>query len=222
MLMTPELNKNIDAIPDFNTISPMKSFVHRPFIFCLFLAGLIFGGCSTEQQMMAPPDVSRQTPAPVPRFHVGETVSIIFSGTPDPIPPHEETIKEDGEITLSLIGSVRAVGKTAGELQNDIRGLYVPKYFVRLTVTVKPGDLVYYVQGEVKAPGRQLYVGDITVTKAIASAGDFTDFANHSNVSLTRANGQRIKVDCDEALRSPSKDPRVYPGDQIVVARKYW
>ena len=200
----------------------MKLFVHRPFIFCLFLAGLILSGCSTEQQMMAQPDVSKQSPAPVPRFHVGETVSVLFSGTPDPIVPHEESIKEDGDITLSLIGPVHAVGKTAGELQNEIHDLYVPKYFVRLTVTVKPGDLVYYVRGEVKGPGRQLYVGEITVTKAIASAGDFTDFANHGNVSLTRANGQQIKVDCDEALRSPSKDPRVYPGDQIVVKRRLY
>src|SRR5258706_15875616 len=141
----------------------------------------------------------------------------MFSGTPEIIAPHEEIIKEDGNITLSLVGSVRAVGKTAGELQNEIHDLFVPKYFVRLTVTVKPGDLVYYVRGEVKGPGRQLYVGEITVTKAVASAGDFTDFASHVNVLLIRANGQRIKVDCDEAQRDASQDPHVYPGDQIVV-----
>ena len=121
---------------------------------------------------------------------------------------------------MSLIGSVRAVGKTAGELQSEIHDLYVPKYFVRLTVTVKPGDLVYYVSGEVKGPGRQLYVGETTVTKAIASAGDFTDFASHSNVLLIRANGQRIRVNCDDAQQDPSKDQRVYPGDQIVVSRR--
>jgi protein involved in polysaccharide export with SLBB domain len=200
----------------------MKLFVHRPFIFCLFLAGLIFSGCSTTPEMPIPPAISKENRAPVARFHVGETVTVTFSGTPVDFPMHEESIKEDGDITLSLVGSVRAVGKTAGELQTDIHDLYVPKYFVRLTVTVKPGDLIYYVRGEVKGPGRQLYVGEMTVTKAIASAGDFTDFANHSNVSLTRANGQRIKVDCDEALRNPSKDPYVYPGDQIVVARKLW
>ncbi len=66
---------------------------------------------------------------------------------------HEETIKEDGTITLPLIGSVYAVGKTAGELQNEIYTNYVPKYYVRLTVTVKSGDRVYYVGGEVKSPG---------------------------------------------------------------------
>src|SRR5258706_580396 len=146
----------------------------------------------------------------------------MFSGTPEIIAPHEEIIKEDGNITLSLVGSVHAVGKTAGELQNEIHDFYVPKYFVRLTVTVKPGDLVYYVRGEVKGPGRQLYVGEITVTKAITSAGDFSDFANHSNVLLIRANGQRIKINCEDILNGQAPDPRVYPGDQIVVSRKIW
>ena len=87
-------------------------------------------------------------------------------------------------------------------MQNEIHDLYVPKYYVRLNVTVKPGDRIYYVRGEVKQPGREIYVGETTVTKAITSAGDFTDFANH-NVKLIRANGEVIKVDVDKALEDP-------------------
>lgn len=155
----------------------------------------------------------------VARFHVGETVNITFSEIPDPIPPHEEQIKEDGTITLPLIQSVQAAGKTAGELQTQIHDLYVPKFYVRLNVVVKPGDLIYYVRGEVKQPGRQLYVGETTVTKAITSASDFTDFASHK-VSLIRANGQIIKVNVDKALEDPALDPKIYPGDQIVVRRR--
>lgn len=198
----------------------MKLFVRAPFAASLLLAGLVFTGCSTAPKMAMPPAVSKESPAEVARFHVGETVSVIYSGTPSDFPSHEEIIKEDGNITLSLIGSVYAVGKTAGELQAEIHGLYVPKYFVRLTVTVKPGDLVYYVRGEVKGAGRQLYVGEITVTKAIASAGDYTDFASHSNILLIRANGQRIKVNGDKAQEDSLNDPHVYPGDQIVVSRR--
>lgn len=200
----------------------MKLIAPRLFVLTLLLVSWLVGGCSTTLPTVDGADATKQTHVDVARFHVGETVNISFSGTPDQILPHEESIKEDGNITLSLIGSVRAVGKTAGELQSEIHDLYVPKYFVRLTVTVKPGDLVYYVSGEVRQPGRQLYVGEISVTKAIASAGDFTDFANHGNVSLTRANGQRIKVDCDEAQKNPAKDPHVYPGDKIFVPRKIW
>ena len=161
-----------------------------------------------------PPDA-----ADVARFRIGETVIVTFSGIADrQFRSHEEPIKEDGTITLPLIGPVYAVGKTAGELQNEIQTNYVPKYYVRLTVTVKSGDRVYYVGGEVSSPGRQLYVGDTTVTKAIQSAGGLTDFANHGKVWLTRATtGQRIRVNYDKALENPAKDPPVYPDDQINV-----
>lgn len=216
----------------------MKLLVRTFFVFALLLVGLFFGGCSepkkiddyfaSSPQAVAPPTQSTQStqsaqPTPpnaeVARFHVGETVSIIFSGTPEEIPPHEESIKEDGNLTLPLIGSVKALGKTAGELQSEIHDLYVPKYYVRLNVVIKPGDLVYYVRGEVKQPGRQLYVGETTVSKAITSAGDFTDFASHT-VNLIRSNGQVIEVNVNKALSDPTLDPQIYPGDQIDVHRR--
>jgi protein involved in polysaccharide export with SLBB domain len=79
---------------------------------------------------------------------------------------------------------------------------------------------VYYVRGEVKSPGRQIYVGQITVTKAITSAGDFDDFSNKRNVILTRANGKRFVINCDKILNGDAPDPGVYPGDQIDVQRR--
>ena len=120
------------------------------------------------------------------------------------------------------IGKVQAAGKTAGELQNQIHDLYVPRFYTHLTVTVNIGDRVYYVSGEVKIPGRLVYVGQTTVTKAITSAGDFTDFANHKNVVLIRVNGDRTKVNVDRVRNGRAEDPSVYPGDQIIVHRRIW
>jgi len=198
----------------------MKLFVRGLIASGLLLAGLVFTGCSSPPTLDSISDGKKQANnSEVAHFHVGETVNVTFSGPPDPIDPHEELIKEDGNITMPLIGSVKALGRTAGELQNEIHDLYVPKYYVRLNVVVKPGDLVYYVRGEVKSPNRQIYVGETTVTKAITSAQDFTDFASHK-VWLIRANGQRVKVDVDKALEDPALDPQVYPGDQIVVPRR--
>jgi polysaccharide biosynthesis/export protein VpsN len=200
----------------------MTLFVRALFAFALLFAGLVFTGCgSFTETADPPPTVGKTTNVEVPRFHVGETVNVTFSGTPTPPDPHEELIKEDGTITLPLILTIKAAGKTAGELQNEIQAGYVPKYYVRLTVTVKAGDLIYYVRGEVKQPGREQYLGETTVTKAIASAGDFTDFASHT-VSLTRANGQIIKVDVDKASANHALDLQVYPGDQIKVERRFF
>jgi polysaccharide export outer membrane protein len=88
-----------------------------------------------------------------------------------------------------------------------------------LTVTVSTGDRVYYVRGQVNKPDSLIYVGETTVTKAITSAGDFTDFANRRNVLLIRANGQQIHVNCNKVLAGEAPDPPVYPGDQIVVKK---
>jgi polysaccharide export outer membrane protein len=120
---------------------------------------------------------------------------------------------------MPLIGKITAVGKTTGELQDEIYTNYVPQYYVRLTVTVKsPVDRVYYVGGQVARPGAQTYLGDTTVSKAIQAAGDFNDFASHT-VILNRANGERIKVNVDKVLEGKEVDPPVYPGDQIDVSR---
>jgi polysaccharide export outer membrane protein len=199
----------------------------------LLFSGVIFTGCYSSSSdpifsdnptppVMTGSPFTGYTAAEVARFHVGDTVSVTLTGLPETIEPHIEPIKEDGTITMPNIGHVQAAGKTAGELQNEIYNLYVPKLYRHLTVTVNTGDRVYYVTGEVKQPGRQLYAGQMTVTKAITTAGDFTDFANHKKVWLIRANGQRIKVNCNEALRDSSKDLPVYPNDQIQVPRRIW
>jgi len=156
------------------------------------------------------------------RFAIGDLVTVKFSGTIDNIPQHEERIKDDGHITLPLIGAVKAVGKTPGELQKEIHDRYVPDYYKRLTVTVTGEQRVYYVGGQVRSPGRQVYLGTTTVTKAIQSAGDFNDFAAKRRVELTRADGRRFIIDCIKAAKDPSLDLPVYPGDKINVDMRGW
>jgi polysaccharide export outer membrane protein len=164
-------------------------------------------------------------PAGAARFQAGETVNISTStgsevvNGPIPTTPQAYLIADDGTITLPLIGTVQAAGKTPGELQRIVTKLYVPEYYVRLAVTVTAVNRVYYVGGEVTKPGPEEYLGQTTVTKAIQSAGDFTVFGSHS-VWLTRSDGTRISVNVDKALRDSASDPPVYPGDQIQVPRR--
>ncbi|HXR03833.1 MAG TPA: polysaccharide biosynthesis/export family protein [Verrucomicrobiae bacterium] len=216
----------------------MKSYcalVVRGLAVCgLLLAGLLLGGCrsSSDEIMfsdmangpsaMSGPPPANGSASDAARFHVGDTIIVTLSGLPTTIDPHQEPIKEDGTITMPDIGKVQAAGKTAGELQNEIHDLYVPRIYTHLTVTVNIGDRVYYVSGEVKSPGRQLYVGQTTVNQAITSAGDFTDFASHKNVMLIRVNGDRTKVNVDKVRNGRAEDPPIYPGDQIIVHRRIW
>lgn len=157
-------------------------------------------------------------------FRVGDPIMVTFSDLPPDtqIKPIDETIKEDGTITLSYNRKFVAVGKTAGQLQDEIRAFYVPDYFKNLTVTVKTQDRVFTVGGEVKKPDRYIYNGYTTVMRAIDIAGGFTDYASKTKITLTRASGQKIPVNGKKARDHPEKDPEVYPGDRVDVMKRLW
>jgi protein involved in polysaccharide export with SLBB domain len=118
-----------------------------------------------------------------------------------------------------------AANKTRGELEREIHDYYVPSIYKQMTVVVRhePQTRFYSVGGEVKAPGRQVYISAMTVLKAIQSSGDFTDFANKRRVKLIHANGKSQVVNCKKIIKYPNLDLPVYPGDTIVVPRRlFW
>ncbi len=204
------------------------------FGFAALLAGMILSGCRPPDEPVFTdnPNLPAMTDSPTNTepsaeaiFHVGETVVVASSTGSDaesgPVPSSGQpyVINDDGTIMLPLVGQVQAAGKTPGDLQDKIESLYVPQYYVRLTVTVTGQSRVYYVGGEVGHPGPQVYIGQTTVTTAIQAAGDFTQFSSHK-VWLTRADGTRIRVNVDKALKDSSQDPPVFPGDKIQIPRR--
>jgi protein involved in polysaccharide export with SLBB domain len=204
-----------------------KSFLKNTVQFALGI-GLVavavaFTGCQTPTSSndikfttVDDPDAPTMMADQAMTFAKDDLVIITFSGQQD-LQPHEERIKEDGTITLQYIGSIKAEGKTTGELQREIHDAYVPTYYKRLTPTVKTDRQIYYVQGQVRQSGRQEYLGPTTVLKAIASAGDFTDFASRKRVRLNRKDGSWQIIDCNKAAEDPSLDLPVFPGDKIDV-----
>lgn len=153
----------------------------------------------------------------------GDVITVTFTDIPQPgLPEQKQRIADDGKLILPLGVVVQAEGKTSFELQQEIQNQYVPKYFVRLTVTVKPEERWYYVGGEVKLANRFLYSGDITTLRAIDTAGGFTEFANRKKIEVRRANGQKYTVNWNDAIKNPQKDLVILPNDQIIVHKKMW
>ena len=111
-------------------------------------------------------------------IRANDLLSVTFNDLPPtgPLPKFEDRVKDDGTITLPLNVKVVAAGKTAGMLQEEIHKLYVPRYYVRLTVAVRTEERFYFVGGEVRNPGRFPYANELTVMRAIASAAGFTEF----------------------------------------------
>lgn len=196
-------------------------------VWLLLLVTLMVNGCATVGDTGSVPSGSDAGTPPVqgnPQegavvLRVGDLIVITFQNAPD-LSNFEERIKEDGSITLKHIGSMKAAGKTRGQLQQDIQTAYVPKYYPNLVATIKTEDRYFFVGGDVKLPNRYVYAGQQTVLGSIDTAGGFTEFGKKTKVLLTRANGKKITVNCEKAQKNAELDLPVYPGDRIFVPRR--
>jgi protein involved in polysaccharide export with SLBB domain len=158
-------------------------------------------------------------------LRIGDTIRVEYSGAPVQMNSLTTEINGDGNIHLEYIGDVQADGKTPGELEKIIQAKYVPAYFTHLNVTVTAMIRYFYVDGEINgggAGGRYPYTGQITLTRAIASAGGFTPFANRRNVRIYRSNGTYKVVNWYKAQDDSKLDLPIYPDDRIVVKRRLW
>lgn len=177
------------------------------------------GGAASTGTSTAPGD--RSPAASMDSIRVGDPLLIEFSGAADAPPKVVERLKEDGLIHLPFLrDSIKAVGKTRSELEQEIQKAYVPAFYRRLTVKVAVEGRFFTVAGEVRMPNRYTYLGEMTILQAIAAAGDFTDFAARSRVEVIRAGNKPIRVDCNAAARDASKNIPIFPDDYIKIPRR--
>ncbi len=175
---------------------------------------------------------SAPPPAPAPAglaaptgdvMRVGDKITIRLSGVPDEANEGyiiEVQIPASGEVTVPLLTeSFPAVGRSAGDLANDISQAYkTQRIYSSPNVTVIPEERYVNVGGDVRQPSRVVYTSDLTLLGAINACGGFTDYANRRVVRILRGQ-QVIQVDATKAARTPGADPPLFAGDQIYVPR---
>lgn len=122
-------------------------------------------------------------------------------------------VSDQGDISMPLIGELKAQGRTLRELQRAIEAAYRDGQFLRNpqvsaeVINYRP----FYIRGEVKTAGEYPYVAGLTVTNAIARAGDFTYRADRKNVWITsKSSTVARKVPITPSLM-------VQPGDTIEI-----
>lgn len=196
----------------------------------LILASVIwmFAGCGTtgsetniSHEDLKPARTNYEIIQPDDTLEI--TLILPTTSTTSPVPnqPFEQKVKSDGTINLYLIGDVKAAGKTPKELETEIYNKYVPKYFTRATVTIRQTGRFFYVDGQVKMASRFPHIGEITVTGAIAAAGGFTDYANKKAVRIIRSDGKVLTIDYNKAIKDPKYDLPIFPGDRVIVPRRW-
>lgn len=189
------------------------------FLFALLVSAFGLTGCettATNQARASNPQVA--APSLSAQLRPGDTMMVSLLGIPEPINSNVQ-IDEQGLIRLQYIGAIMAGGLTTSELSQAIRDAYITKkFYTTLDVSVNVTERYVYIGGEVQRPGRIIWSPDLTLAKAVQSAGGFTLYAKENKVTLTR-DRKAYDFDVKLAQRQPEQDPLLFPGDSIQVPR---
>ncbi|MEE9441098.1 MAG: polysaccharide biosynthesis/export family protein [candidate division Zixibacteria bacterium] len=136
-------------------------------------------------------------------------------------------VRQDGKITLSIIGEIQASGLTSSELATQIErnvSLYNQK-ISQATVTVTGfNSQKVFVSGEVGVTGKITFEVIPDIWTVIREAGGATELGDLTRVSIIRSDedgGEMITVNVLEALASGSLDrlPKLKSGDTVDIPR---
>lgn len=184
----------------------------------LLLALAALTGCETTAETTADMNPKVAASSSAAQLRPGDTLTVVLSGIPDPS-SNPVQIDEQGAISLPFIGVIPAAGLNTGELSQAIRDAYIGrKYYTSISVSATVTERYVYIGGEVQRPGRIPWSADLTLAKAVQSAGGFTLYAKESKITLTR-DRKAYEFDVNLAQRKPEEDPLLFPGDSIQVPR---
>lgn len=131
------------------------------------------------------------------RLNTGDTLTVEV--LEDESLNRQVAILPDGNITFPFAGTLRAEGRTVGQLQRALTSALGPTFaaeptvFVSLNSIAEPtvprasrSEITIYFIGEVLSPGRTIIPSNTTLLQGLASAGGFTDFAATKRIQLRR------------------------------------
>jgi len=135
----------------------------------------------------------------------------------------EYTVDAAGQLAFPLAGSVDVVGKTPEELGRELERLLAVDYLQQPRVSVgvvETDGRTVTVDGAVRQPGVFPVRTRLTLIDAIALARGTDEFSNPRRVAIFRLiDGQRMAAafDLTSIRQGEMENPRVYPGDIVVV-----
>ena len=205
----------------------------------LFLLAFPLAGCSstpthsvpggvTEMQeagkAMPPPDTTTSGGAyvGVSEYRVGP--QDLLEITVFQVPDLSRTVRvnSSGEISLPLIGTVRAGGLTIQQLEAELAKRLSEKYLQNPQVTAFVKEFTSQrvtLEGSVAKPGIYPLTGRTTLLQAIALGGGLDKLADpHGIVIFRQIGGKKMGAvfDLKQIRSGAAEDPQLY-GDDIVV-----
>jgi len=149
------------------------------------------------------------------RLDTGDKLRVFVYGQPNLSRLYN--VDQSGNISVPLIGNIRARGLTTPQLEGAIRNR-LSQGLVRdpqVTVDVQQ-NRPFFILGEVRSPGQYPYVTGMTAEMAVAIAGGFGERANERKVRLTRRSGGFNEV------IDVTTDTELEPGDTVYVYERFF
>lgn len=182
----------------------------------VFAIGLLLAGCYRDFGPVAAEPQPLPPPVTTTYLQVGDKLTITVYDEANLTGVYD--VGPDGTINLPLIGAVRAVGRTAAQLQRDIEDRYSRGRFLqepKVTVAVVDYRPIY-IFGEVEKPGSYPYRPGLNILTAVTTAGGLTYRGSKDKVYLQRA-GEQVWNEYPE-LSSVT----ILPGDLIRVPERFY
>lgn len=175
----------------------------------------------------AAPLAAQTSANPTDRIGPGDVVRVDVTGRSDL--STTATVDDQGGLTLPTLGTMRAAGRTIGELSADVSrriSLTLRETLQVRVAIVEVRSRKIFVLGAVLLPGSYSFRQDPTVWEAISEAGGASEDANLTAVQIIPAeqttDRPKSTVDVAAVIRSGKYDdmPRLKPGDTVQVPRQ--
>ncbi len=173
-------------------------------LICLCVAFIFLKNVSAQ-----PVEVSQYT------LGSGDTVSITVYGQEDL--SLETRLTDIGVINYPYLGEISVLGMTVSGLENFIYEGLKGDYLINPSVSVSIIEYrPFFINGEVKDPGGYPYQPGLTVDKAAALAGGYTERASKTKIFIDRSiNGKQVTLNADRYMQ-------ILPGDIVNIEQSFF
>ncbi|MBL0029945.1 MAG: polysaccharide export protein [Rhodanobacteraceae bacterium] len=181
----------------------------------------------TATQSLPPPDTTAASGAyvGVSDYRVGPLDLLEVSVFQVPDLNRTVRINNTGQISLPLIGAIRAGGKTVTELEAEIAAKLSAQFLQNPQVSVFVKEFSSQritVEGAVKNPGIFPITGKTSLLQVIAMARGFEELADERTIIVFRTiEGKKMAAlfNIREIRAGQVEDPQIYGDDIVVVER---
>lgn len=203
----------------------MKPQLRNGFFWLVMIVGaLLVGGCSTAPTVS---DSAAAAAQPTERYIIGPGDSLEIFVRDNPTLSTSVPVRPDGRISIPLVQSIVAAGKTpdelAGDLQKDL-SRYIREPLVTVIVKNFVGAYSQQVRvvGQATTPKAVPYRSGMTVLDVMIDVGGLTKFAAGNSAKIIRhlpdGTEQTIPVRLGELMDGAIKYNVVMrPGDILII-----